>query len=208
MNLRSLFILVCILVVTAVVWEISAIAFILLFGIGHYIIFIGYNLLILLLGKVITKNNPAEGKWLRAASVLSLLILVVPLTLVMGKRTEMMKCDRNQLKRIGIALNMYAADWNDQYPPEKDWEESLSPYVKNARVFEKLGWNTDRPDTNRFHYTKPKPEVDPENATLITETEWADEVGVILYLHGDYKVETKVIWPWWKYVLKGTLPPK
>lgn len=50
------------------------------------------------------------------------------------KRLATGDCQSN-LKQLGLALMMYAQDYDDRLPPAQRWTEVLYPYVKNESVF-------------------------------------------------------------------------
>lgn len=61
------------------------------------------------------------------------------------ERARQASCTSN-IKQLGLALSMYAADHNGWYPPSTDWAEPMNGYVKNAQVFQCPSDMTDEPE--------------------------------------------------------------
>jgi len=72
--------------------------------------------------------------WLMIPLVAILAALVCPLLLSRPIPHQYMIC-LSQLKQIGIALRMYAEDYDDTLPPAGCWQAALAAYVRDEEVF-------------------------------------------------------------------------
>ena len=50
------------------------------------------------------------------------------------RRADASTCLSN-LKQLGLAMMMYASDYDERFPPAESWSDALMPYIKNSAVF-------------------------------------------------------------------------
>jgi prepilin-type processing-associated H-X9-DG protein len=115
--------------------------------------------------------------------ILIILVIIAQLTAILllvfsrvRDSARRVTCASN-LKQIGLAINMYAADNDDYYPHRKDysapfcaWADRLQPYVKETALFE-------CPSTRKLSYI---PGCPPASPTEI------DDVGQHVEYDGSY----------------------
>ena len=153
------------------------------------------------------------------AVLLAANVLTLPISYyaVYARGRAMFQSEAAYLTVLGQAMSSYREDWGDQLPMARDWGRALGPYVRgwygrhsqeDASLRPHGDGETSTPalKSPTYRYTAPGPGENPDNAVIITVTDWSPEVGVELYLHGSGKLERHVIWPWWKYLLNGRYP--
>lgn len=97
------------------------------------------------------------------------------------ERARQVACTSN-VKQLGIALSMYAADHHGWYPPSTDWVEPIHAYVKNAQMFCCPSATKDEPPS---HYEPTMSQVN-----LPSRVDYAYRPG----LSSDDVPQTLIIW--------------
>lgn len=146
-------------------------------------------------------------------------VLTLPVSYyaVYARGRAMFRSEVAYLTVLGRAMASYREDWGDQLPMASDWGKSLGPYVKgwhgrHSREDASLRPHGDDETSTpalkspRYRYTASGPGENPDSAVVIKVVDWSPEVGVELYLYGSGRLEKRIIWPWWKYLLNGRYP--
>ena len=77
---------------------------------------------------------------LRSRVATAVAALVIPVILLVAVLFPIFRCARiaaqerlcvQHLKTLGMAMLLYAEDWNERYPPSRTWCDSTRPYVRS-----------------------------------------------------------------------------
>lgn len=135
----------------------------------------------------------------------------------------------SNMRQVAYALNSYAVDWDDRFPPASRWERACSPYLKNLVVLQlptELGSAVHAPGFNESMGGVERSKLDnPVRTVLLFESssESTNAVGgpsqcapfsnagktVLIFTDGLSKViEAKRVEEYrWKPIYSSSLPP-
>jgi hypothetical protein len=115
-----------------------------LFSCGITALF-GLVLGIIALVKIRNSQGRLSGNGLAIAGIIvsGIFLLILPLYAAMmlpalakaKERAQTINCVNN-VKQLGLAVKMYAADNNDQFPPASKWCDAIQAYVQSPKPFQ------------------------------------------------------------------------
>lgn len=78
-------------------------------------------------------KKPTMSGGVLAIGVVTLLIVWFPIVVALRQRAQLNDCQSN-LRKLAVALSVYARDSGGVYPDSNDWNESLSPYLRDRNT--------------------------------------------------------------------------
>jgi prepilin-type processing-associated H-X9-DG protein len=81
----------------------------------------------------VLKKKPTLSAGMLAAAVGALIIVWIPVVLALKKRSQFKGCQSN-LKKLSLAMQVYARDNGGHAPTASDWTPALLPYLRDRNV--------------------------------------------------------------------------